>query len=145
MITKKDIEELFKVSNKCGLKEKTNEIKLLIWKKGINSHKPLALPKGFSAVYVFKYKNKYLKVGKANSKSKARYISQHYNPKSCKSNLSKSINSNLGFKGIMNKTVPGKWLKENTTRYNILIPNSYGKNFVNFAEAYFLLKCNPTF
>lgn len=139
-----EIQELFKIGIKLGLKVKSNEMKLEIWKAG-SIHSPKQLPEGYSAVYIFKYKDKYLKVGKANSKSKARYLSQHYNPNSCKSNLSKSIINNLGMKSIMKKCIPGKWLKENTTRYNILIPNSYGKNFVNFAEAYFLLKCNPIF
>ena len=53
-------------------------------------HKPPArLPNGQMAVYVFTFNDECLRVGKVGPKSEARYVSQHYNPKSSKSNLAK--------------------------------------------------------
>src|SRR5215469_18646148 len=57
-------------------------------------HARLVLPPNMSAVYVFSLASKpdlVLKVGKAGPKSAARFVSQHYLPASCKSNLAKSI------------------------------------------------------
>ena len=43
------------------------------------------------AVYVFSEKSQVLKVGKVGPNSQARYTSQHYNPKSARSTLAKSL------------------------------------------------------
>ncbi len=48
---------------------------------------PSIFPQEKMAVYVFLWGDLCLKVGKIGPRSKARYTSQHYNPKSSNSNL----------------------------------------------------------
>lgn len=145
MITTEDINNLVRAALLSGYEVNTNDLQLLTWISGFNTHLPLPLPRGYSAIYIFKWNDSYLKVGKVNSKSSARYQSQHYNPNSSKSNLSKSIINEPEFEALLGDTLPSDWLKNNTTRFNILIPERLGKNFVHFAEAFFILKCNPRF
>lgn len=85
-------------------------------------HESSKLPRGSCAVYVFSLTNDgsiVLKVGKAGPKSAARFESQHYFPRSCNSNLSKSIIarkgrwSTLGI-SIVGETTIGNWLRTNT-------------------------------
>ncbi len=86
---------------------------------------PKKLPKGWSAVYIFIYENnseyEYLKVGKANDKSSARFCSQHYGF-SAPSTLAKSICKDKEFVklGITEKNVK-KWMLNNLHRINIYI------------------------
>lgn len=145
MITTNDIQSLVNAASNAGYHVNINDLQLLTWNPGKETHSPLALPTGFSAIYIFKYNNHYLKVGKVNTHSNARYQSQHYNPDSSISNLSKSIMNDSEMNAIRGNKHPGVWLKENTFRFNVLIPNRLGKNFVHFAEVFFVLKCNPRF
>ena len=145
MITQKDIHSLINAANCAGFEIAREYIQLLTWSAGLESHIPVHLPKGYAAVYIFKYNDQYLKIGKASQNSNARYQSQHYHPKSCNSNLSKSLLNDVEMKDIVSRDDPGTWLRENTTRFNLLIPDTIDKNFVHFAEAFFILKCNPKF
>ena len=145
MITEHDLQLLVNAASSAGCNVALNDLQLLQWDAGTQTHIPLALPKNHAAVYIFKWNNEYLKVGKVNEKSNARYQSQHYNSASSNSNLSKSLLSDPKFKALFGNGTAGNWLKENTTRFNILIPNKLGKKFVHFAEAFFILKCNPRF
>ena len=54
-------------------------------------HETERLPENSMGIYMFKYNDKYLKIGKANSKSNAIFTSQHYNSGSARSNLAKSF------------------------------------------------------
>lgn len=54
-------------------------------------HKPKSLPIGKMGVYIFIQDNRFLKIGKVGPKSSARFMSQHYNPKSAQSTLAASI------------------------------------------------------
>jgi hypothetical protein len=145
MITQKDILELCNSAAIAGFNVNPENLTLIQWNAGLQTHMPSALPYSNSAIYIFKWGNIYLKVGKVNSNSSARYQSQHYNPASSTSNLSKSLLNNIEFQGLLNYGNVGEWIKSNTTRFNILIPSKLGKNFVHFAEAFFILKCNPKF
>jgi hypothetical protein len=145
MITQQDIQALCNSALNAGFVVDANEIELLQWNLGIQSHIPVRLPKNKAAVYIFKLNDTYLKVGKVNANSNARYQSQHYNPNSSISNLSKSLLSDAEFQALLDDNTVGNWIKENTIRFNILIPTNFGKNFVHFAEAFFILKCNPKF
>jgi|GEM_PF-3375560 len=145
MITRVDLNNLVNAALLSGYVVNADDLQLLTWNSGIDTHIPLQLPRGYSAIYIFKWNECYLKVGKVNSKSNARYQSQHYNPNSSNSNLSKSLRSEPEFEALLGDTMPGDWLKNNTTRFNILIPERLGKNFVHFAEAFFILKCKPHF
>jgi hypothetical protein len=145
MITTRDIQSLVKAANIAGFNVNANHLQLVTWNAGVATHTPTALPNGFSAVYIFEHNNRCLKVGQAGPKSSARYHSQHYNPNSCNSNLSKSIINDINYAALIGQSNVGAWVKTNTTRYNILIPNNYDSRFVNFTEAFFILKCDPLF
>lgn len=145
MITNIDLNDLVSAASKAGFKLNPNDLQLLTWTAGASGHKPISLPTDMAAIYLFKWNDTYLKVGKVNSNSNARYQSQHYNPNSSNSNLSKSLLADSEFQALLGDKIVGNWIKENTTRFNILIPTTMGKNFVHFAEAFFILKCNPKY
>lgn len=145
MISQEDIDQLIQLAESIGFKVKREDFILVTWEAGEKSHVPTPLPKKMAAVYIFKWKDSYLKVGKVNSNSSARYQSQHYNEKSSNSNLAKSLLFDDFFNNIIGSENINLWLRRNTTRFNILIPESYGKNIIHFVEAFFILKCNPRF
>src|SRR5699024_11479515 len=92
-----------------------------IIKRGLQ-HKPKSIPIGMMGVYAFWYNDRFLKIGKAGSKSGPRFLSQHYNPKSAQSTLAASILRDpdmLQF-GITEENV-GVWIKENCRRIDILV------------------------
>ena len=104
-----------------------------------------SLPKNRIAVYIFFWNDQCLKVGKAGPNSNARYFSQHYNPKSSKSNLAKSIlkdRDNLGLVYLTEATV-GDWIIENTTRTNILVDKAVGIPVLSLLESYLQCRLNP--
>jgi hypothetical protein len=145
MITQADLNSLVTSATQAGFNLVLDDLQLLQWNAGIDSHIPQALPVNMAAVYIFKWQDTYLKVGKVNSNSNARYQSQHYNPNSSNSNLSKSLLQDSALQLHLDNVNITEWVKANTTRFNILIPSRLGKNFVHFAEAFFILKCNPRF
>ncbi len=145
MIAQQDIIDLCNSASNAGFNVNPDSLTLHQWDAGLQTHIPLPLPANSAAVYIFKWNNNYLKVGKVNMNSNPRYKSQHYNPNSSKSNLSNSLINDAKFQSIIGNSNVGDWIKANTTRFNILIPSNLGKNFVNFAEAFFILKCNPRF
>lgn len=145
MISQKDIDQLIQVSKSISFDVKKEDIFLVTWEAGEKSHIPTPLPKKMAAVYIFKWNDFYLKVGKVNSNSSARYQSQHYNENSSSSNLAKSLLSDEYFHSIVDCDNINFWLRRNTTRFNVLIPESYGKKFIHFVEAFFILKCDPKF
>ena len=145
MITREDIVNLAASATNAGYPVNADDLELLRWEAGINTHRPLALPKGYSAVYIFKNEKICLKVGMVSgSNANPRYQSQHYYTKA-PSTLSKSLLKDRIYKQKIGELNTREWLILNTTRYNILIPENYNKHFVNFVEAYFILKCKPRF
>lgn len=132
MITQTDLQALVKAASLAGFEISTEDVSLIHWRAGATCHIPTRLPKGYSAVYVFKWNDVCLKVGKVNSNSNARYQSQHYHPNSSPSNLSKSLMSKPDFQILMRDIEPKYWLVATTNRYNILIPEKYGKNLFIF-------------
>jgi hypothetical protein len=50
-----------------------------------------------------------------------------------------------GFRSVIGGGDCGEWIRNNTTRYNILIPVELGKPFLHFAEAFLILKLRPKF
>lgn len=114
-------------------------------------HLGLALPSKVSAVYVFSLASKpnvVLKVGKVGTKSSARFVSQHYLPASCNSNLAKSICTGqdawalLGIPNINDKTV-GPWLRENTDRDHFFIEKEI--SVVSLLESFLQCRLKPLF
>lgn len=147
MIKEEHIISLIKASNLAGF-NKTKDLGLIIdvWEKGEKTHRPRPLDKDFFAVYIFKYKNKILKVGKVSGeKNNDRYNAHHYLIKGASSTLAKSLSKSPDFAEYLKKENPRSWITSNTTRYNILIPIKLGAGFVNFTEAFFILKLKPLF
>ncbi len=111
-------------------------------------HKPPSnLPVGKAGVYVFLYNEQCFKVGKVGSKSKARFTSQHYNPKSSVSNLAKSVLGDfekLDLKGI-NELNVGDWVKDNCHRINFYISVECGVSALNLLEVFLQCRLNPVF
>ena len=108
-------------------------------------HKIQSLPSGKMAIYTFFHKGKCLKIGKVGSKSNARYTSQHYNPDSSNSNLSKKLLSDNNFRENNSFDNIGDWIKENTQRINIIIPENINVFVLNFMEAFLQLKLKPKY
>lgn len=108
---------------------------------------PQSLPMGMMAVYIFMYKDLCLKVGKAGPKSNARYMSQHYNPASSRSNLARSILTapeKIGIPPVDTANV-GQWVRQNTTRINILFPLGIGIRFLTLVEAFMQAWLQPVY
>ena len=84
-------------------------------------HKRPNLPSGYSAIYIFIYKNEILKIGKANSNSNARFKSKHYGF-SANSTLAKSLCNDKNFISLgINKDNVKSWMLENLHRINIYV------------------------
>ena len=112
---------------------------------GVPHSAPKSLDNGKMAIYIFKYKDTYLKIGKVGAKSKARYTSQHYSPKSSISNLAKSILKDEVFSisHSITKENVGQWIKDNCQRINILIDEELGRLALSLIEAALHYKYNP--
>lgn len=93
---------------------------------------PTTLPEGYSAVYFYAHGNMVLKIGKANSKSKSRYTSQHYRF-NAPSTLAKSLYADPDYHFI-NEDEVKEWMLNNLYRVNILIKNSCGKPATELVE-----------
>ncbi|MEG2411512.1 MAG: hypothetical protein RSA29_07385 [Clostridium sp.] len=109
-------------------------------------HSCKSLLKGKMGIYIFKYKDTYLKIGKVGAKSNARFTSQHYNPNSSNSNLAKSILSDdemikLG----LDESNIEKWIKNNTSRIDILLDEDLGIFTLNLFEACLHYKFRPKY
>lgn len=110
-------------------------------------HKPPSnLPDNKMAVYIFLHRGQCFKVGKAGSKSQARYTSQHYGFHA-PSTLAKSISADkecLGITHIADAEI-GKWIKDSMDRVNILIDRVAGPEVLNFLEAFMQCALKPKY
>lgn len=101
-------------------------------------HKPVKLPPGFCAVYIFSLAEQYgsacpaganrvLKVGKVGANSSARFSSQHYLSRSSRSNLANSLLTErvlwtyLGIDHLDELTVKS-WMMKNLDRDHFFVP-----------------------
>lgn len=109
-------------------------------------HKPTSLPKDEMGIYMFEYESAFLKIGKVGAKSNARFLSQHYNPRSSMSNLAISIlGDELMTPFHLTESNVGDWIKTNTRRIDILVDVELGMHVLNFIEAALLMKYNPRY
>lgn len=148
MITQNDIHVLVQAAALAGFDIERAQLRIERWDAGKQTHIPISLPVNCSAIYIFEWNDRCLKVGKVNQNSNQRYQYHHYNPDSSPSNLAKSLRSETEFHALVDEghdTDWGNWIRENTTRYNIIVPGIIGPKFVHFTEAFFILKCNPVF
>jgi hypothetical protein len=101
---------------------------------------------GNMGVYIFIWKGEFLKIGKANFNSDARFRSQHYSPHGSNSNLSKSILDDSDMKKLgLSSGIVGDWIKKNTRRVDIFLDKSLGFFVLNFVEAFLHLKYKPKY
>lgn len=111
-------------------------------------HKPPStLPKGQMAIYVFMKGNDVFKVGKVGPNSQARYVSQHYNPKSAQSTLAASILADEDILKIAqcDEVNVGNWIKANLDRVNILLDQRLGISVLTLLEAYMQCRLKPKY
>jgi len=105
------------------------------------------LPQGKMAVYVFLWGDLCLKVGKVGPRSKERYTSQHYNPKSSQSNLAKSILNRgveIGLPRLTEDSV-GDWIRAETDRVNFLLDIEWGMPVLSLMESFLQCRLRPHF
>lgn len=97
-----------------------------------------------SAIYLFKLGQEVLKVGHCGINCNPCFQSRHYGL-AFDSTLARSLLNYEEWNEIYNEENISNWIKHNTTRYNIYIPQSYGNYFRYFAESFFILKYKPKF
>ena len=83
------VDDFTKAAKLAGLSVAANEISVEVLPAPHTP--PTRLPKGKMAVYAFMLGGECLKVGKVGARSTARYVSQHYLPRSSRSNLARSL------------------------------------------------------
>jgi len=110
-------------------------------------HKPPSLPVGFIAVYSFFFNEQCLKVGKVGANSQARYLSQHYIAKSSRSNLARSLVASESWttKHQISEMNVGSWIKTNTSRINLVMPEMIGLDVLALLEAFLHCRWAPEF
>ena len=108
-------------------------------------HPPSRLPKGTMAVYVFSDRDRVLKVGRAGSKSQARYTSQHYTG-SAPSTLRGSLlaDPTMGRHGLDMRSV-SDWIRENTDRVNFMLDAKAGPFVLALLETFVQCRLKPVY
>jgi hypothetical protein len=109
-------------------------------------HHPTGLPQGKMGIYIFEYNKDFLKIGKVGHRSGPRFLSQHYNPRSSRSNLAKSIlNDNEMARLNLNEMTVGPWIRQNIHRYDVLLDASLGVFVLNLFEAFLQCRFHPKY
>jgi hypothetical protein len=119
-------------------------------------HKQLSLPKTKQAVYIFMKGNECLKVGKVGPKSKARFASQHYGLKASSSLARSILDDRVRVAGRVPDCPPeviqalgehnvGDWIRANTTRFHVFLPEETGAAALSLLEAFLQCKLRPCF
>ena len=108
---------------------------------------PKRLPSNYMAVYVFSMGNDFLKVGKVGAKSQARYVSQHYNPRSANSTLAASMIKDAVQLGLSDASCAdiGNWIKANTDRVNFMMKAEAGSSALTFLESFLQCRLKPRY
>ncbi|MGC5328327.1 hypothetical protein [Brevibacillus sp. SYSU BS000544] len=137
-----------------------NDLSIIQHELLLAPHIPKSLPVNKCAIYVFSISqfygeihpvgaNRILKVGKVGPKSNARFLSQHYNPKSAKSTLagsiirSKILWSFLGFERIDENSIKD-WLLAFTDRDHFYLDEK-NINLLDDLEVYLRAHLGPVF
>lgn len=114
---------------------------------GCPHKQPSNLPKGYSAIYIFVYIKdddcEFLKIGKVNEKSTARFVSQHYGF-SAPSTLAKSLckDNRFALQGVSESNVK-EWMLNNLHRINIYVKSN--KAQTELIEAMLHYAFRPTY
>lgn len=114
--------------------------------RGIPHTPPTKIPIGKMAVYCFIHNGRFLKVGKANAKSKERYCYQHYNPKSAPSTLAMSILKDNDYADMqLDDSMIGTWIKNNCQRVDVLIKEELGVFALDLIEKVLQYRYEPKY
>ena len=111
-------------------------------------HKPSTrLPPGKMAVYLFRHRDRVLKVGKAGPNSEARYTSQHYSSRAAPSTLAASLLKHGPEVGIpeLDEATVGDWIRQNTDRCNFLLDSGYPIRLLTLLESFLQCRLDPVF
>jgi len=134
---------LIQVASLADLEVNKNQVEII--DRGC-PHTPKGLPEGKMGIYMFKCGDSFLKIGKASSKSNARFRSQHYAPNRSQSNLAKSILNDPSMRKYnLNDESVGTWIEQNVRRIDLLIDSSVGIFVLNLFEAFLHCKYNPKY
>ncbi len=111
-------------------------------------HKP-RLPTGKMAIYGFWFDGAWLKIGQAGPNSGPRYTYQHYGFK-VGSTLAKSLSSDESMRKIAglekdDESGWGEWIEHETSRVNILLTSTRGKNLLSLLEAFLHVRLHPKY
>lgn len=113
--------------------------------KGLPHAQPTRLPAGKMAIYMFLFNNEFLKIGKANYRSNARFCSHHYSL-SAPSTLAKSLladNNMISFN--IDPTNVKDWIKTNCRRIDIIIDADLGVFALDLIEGIMHYKYEPRY
>jgi len=114
--------------------------------RGIPHTHPPRLPRGKMAVYAFIYNGIFLKIGRANRKSHARFASQHYSHNAAKSTLAKSIlNDNTFAVHKIHEDEVNNWIKQNCRRIDVLINENLGHFALELIESILHYRYEPKY
>ncbi|WP_092639280.1 hypothetical protein [Acetanaerobacterium elongatum] len=113
--------------------------------RGLPHIPPSRLPAEKMAVYMFLLGDEFLKIGKANNRSNARFCSQHYGL-NAPSTLAKSLLEDSEMSN--SKIVPSNikdWIKTNCRRIDIIIDADLGVFTLELIEAIMHYKYEPRY
>lgn len=142
----KDYNELkyyiYEICDKLNIDK--NKIKIILRN---NNEKIQPLTNNQMAIYTYKYKNKYLKIGKSYSKSNSRFKYQHYSINSSNSNLAKRIYNDIEFcnENNIDKNDINKWIINNLIRIDIIMDKDLNIFTLNLFEACLHYKYEPKY
>ena len=132
------------VSESLGRKL-TEGKEIVIEDRGYPHKPPSMLPENCATVYSFIYNGEFLKTGKANKKSNARYTSHHYGF-NAPSTLAKSICKDARMQPFgINAGNVREWIMQNTQRIDILIKCENSEWATNLIEAIMHYKYKPRY
>lgn len=103
------------------------------------------------AIYGFWGDGEWLKIGKAGPNSGARYLSQHYKPGRAISSLPSSLAADMDFRQRAGFTDVDaidwveKWIRGQTSRFNVLVPADRPKALLALLEAFLHARLQPRY
>lgn len=144
-MNQEDLLKLLEAASLAGFEVPlNNNLQLQVLDSGLDTHFMANLLPNHSATYIFKKENQILKIGHCGVGCNPCFKSRHYGF-SFPSTLAKSLMNYQPWNNLYQRGNIGDWIRENTTRYNLYIPESYGNYFRYFAESFFILKYQPLF
>lgn len=134
------IQEVTLVIDKPILKDKYEIID-----RGLPHIPPTRLPDGKMAIYMFLLGDEFLKIGKANYRSNARFCSQHYGF-NAPSTLAKSLLSDgeMSILGIASSNIKD-WIITNCRRIDVIIDADLGVFALELIEGIMHYKYEPRY